>query len=109
MIHRPFASAAALLVLAAATAPCQPKRVVFQGTQTSQTWALKDFDPALPSDWSGFDFLVLEMRLSAPERLEFRIHDAAVGKHDGKLFRKKRRIRVGLRNGCLAAFQCANN
>ena len=77
MIHRPFASAAALLVLAAATAPCQPKRVVFQGTQTSQTWALKDFDPALPSDWSGFDFLVLEMRLSAPERLEFRIHDAA--------------------------------
>lgn len=76
MIRHPFASAAALLVLAAATAPCQPKRVVFQGTQSSHTWALKEFDPALPSDWSGFDFLVVELRLSSPQRFELKIHDA---------------------------------
>lgn len=76
MIRHPFASAAALLVLAAATAPCQPKRVVFQGTLSSHTWALKDFDPALPSDWSGYDFLVVELRLSSPQRFELKIHDA---------------------------------
>src|ERR1035438_4060716 len=76
MIRHSFASAAALLVLAAATAPGQPKRAVFQGTQSSHTWALKEFDPALPSDWSGFDFLVVELRLSSPQRFDLKIHDA---------------------------------
>ena len=56
--------------------PCQPKRVVFQGTQSSHTWPLKEFDPVLPSDWSGFDFLVIELRLSSPQRFELKIHDA---------------------------------
>ena len=76
MIGHPFASATALLALAAITAPCQPKPVVFQGTQSSHTWALKEFDPALPSDWSGFSFLAVELRLSSPQRFELKIHDA---------------------------------
>jgi hypothetical protein len=76
MIRHPFASAAALLVLAAVTAPCQARRVVFQATQSSHTWTLQEFDPALPSDWSAFDFLVVELRLSSPQRFELKIHDA---------------------------------
>ena len=76
MIRHPFSSAAALLVLAVVTAPCQPMRVVFQGTQSSHTWPLKEFDPALPSDWTAFDFLVVELRLSSPQRFELKIHDA---------------------------------
>ena len=63
-------------MLTAATAPCQPTRVVFQATQTSHTWPLKDFDSSLPSDWSGFNFLVVELRLSSPQRFELKIHDA---------------------------------
>ena len=39
-------------------------------------WPLKEFDPVLPSDWSGFDFLVIELRLSSPQRFELKIHDA---------------------------------
>ena len=42
MIRHSFASAAALLVLAAATVPCQPKRGVFQGTQSSHNQKLVD-------------------------------------------------------------------
>ena len=37
------------------------------------------------------------------------IHDAAVREHDGKLFGKKRRFRVGLRNVRLTAFERADN
>ncbi|MGD0496900.1 MAG: hypothetical protein ABSC23_00530 [Bryobacteraceae bacterium] len=75
MMRRSFASAAALLVVLSASAPCQTKVAVFHGPETSHTWPLKEFDPALPSDWSGFNFLVLELRLSSPQRFELRIHD----------------------------------
>src|SRR6185369_14551639 len=36
----------------------------------------KDLDPGLPADWSPFQFLVLELRLSSPQRFDLRIHDA---------------------------------
>src|ERR1039457_1492545 len=32
--------------------------------------------PGLPADWSPFQFLVLELRLSSPQRFDLRIHDA---------------------------------
>jgi hypothetical protein len=37
---------------------------------------LKDLDPGLPPDWSLYQFLVLELRLSSPQRFDLRIHDA---------------------------------
>ncbi len=42
-----------------------------------QTWKLADFGAALASDWSPYHFLVLELKLSAPQRFELRIHDEA--------------------------------
>ena len=32
------------------------------------TWALKDVAPELPSDWSDYNYLVLEMKASSPQR-----------------------------------------
>jgi hypothetical protein len=32
------------------------------------TWALKDVAPDVPSDWSAFNYLVLEMKASSPQR-----------------------------------------
>jgi hypothetical protein len=67
-------SIAILLALAAVPAAGEIRRAVFDGAE--QTWALKDLAPDLPSDWTPFQFLVLELRLSSPQRFDLRIHDA---------------------------------
>ena len=52
------------LLAAAGSARGETRRAVFEGAGTEHTWALKDLDPGLPADWSPFQFLVLELRLS---------------------------------------------
>ena len=42
--------------------------VVFEGTDSEHKWALQDLDPPLPSDWSSYEYLVLEFRHSSPQR-----------------------------------------
>ena len=64
------------LLAAAGSARGETRRAVFEGAGTELTWALKDLDPGLPADWSPFQFLVLELRLSSPQRFDLRIHDA---------------------------------
>ena len=61
------------LLVAAATCALAavPQRVVFEGSGTSEKkWALKELDASLPSDWTGYEFLVLEMKASSPQRFE---------------------------------------
>ena len=65
------------LLAAASFARGETRRAVFEGAGTEHTWALKDLEPALPADWSPYQFLVLELRLSSPQRFDLRIHDAA--------------------------------
>jgi hypothetical protein len=67
-----------LLPLLAATGSVrgETRRAVFEGAGTEQTWTLKDLGPGLPADWSPYQFLVLELRLSSPQRFDLRIHDA---------------------------------
>jgi hypothetical protein len=74
--------AAALPV--AAQAPVRPaapadaavKRLVFDGVKSEQKWALKDLNPDLPSDWSSYEYLVLEMRTSTPQRFSLWVYTA---------------------------------
>jgi hypothetical protein len=61
-------TAAAILVCAIRFAPAAPKHVVFDGAESEHRWALKDLDPSLPADWTGYDFLVLEMKASSQQR-----------------------------------------
>ena len=61
-----------LFTSAGATSP-ETKRIVFTGS-AEQVIALKDL--ALPADWSSYPFLVMELRLSSPQRFDFRVHDA---------------------------------
>jgi hypothetical protein len=49
---------------------------VFESAGTEIAWPLKDLDANLPADWSSFQFIVLELRLSSPQRFDLRIHDA---------------------------------
>jgi hypothetical protein len=58
-----------LCILAASfSASAASQSVVFDGPQAEQRWALKELNPQLPSDWSGYNYLVLEMRASSPQR-----------------------------------------
>lgn len=49
-----------------------PKRVVFEGNG-ELAWS----DPEMPADWTSHRYLVMEMRLSSPQRFDLRVHDAS--------------------------------
>jgi hypothetical protein len=58
-----------LMVAAAAVlAAAAPQRVVFEGAESEHKWTLKELNPSLPADWTGYDFLVLELKASSPQR-----------------------------------------
>jgi hypothetical protein len=59
------------LAAVAGTANGETKRIVFENA-SEQAWT----DPALPADWSPYQFLVMELRLSSPQRFDLRVHDA---------------------------------
>src|SRR4051794_35340667 len=65
---------ASLLTASIAFAEGGSQRIVFDASGTEHTWALKELNLALPSDWSGYQYLVVELRASTPQRFELRIH-----------------------------------
>jgi hypothetical protein len=50
------------------------RRVVFGPARLEQKWPLKELNPQLPSDWSPYQFLTLELRSSTAQRLELRLY-----------------------------------
>jgi hypothetical protein len=64
-----FCSVALLALLCPfpAIAAEAPKSVNFS---IEHKWTLKELNPDLPSDWSPYEFLVLELKASSPERFE---------------------------------------
>src|SRR4051794_12027538 len=46
--------------------------VVFDASGTEHTWALKELNLELPSDWSGYQSLVFELRASTASVLSCR-------------------------------------
>jgi hypothetical protein len=54
-------------------------RVTFDGTKdiSSHAWTLKELNPNLPSDWSDYQFLVLNFRASSPQ--EFKLSLQTLG------------------------------
>jgi hypothetical protein len=46
----------------------EPHKLTFDGVLSEHKLALEDIDPAMPSDWSGYTHLVMEMRTSSPQR-----------------------------------------
>ena len=52
------------------------RAVVFDGVRSEQRWTLKELNPEWPSDWSAYNYLVLEMRASSPQRFSLWIYTA---------------------------------
>jgi len=73
--HLPLSALAGIGLFAvsqAAAAP--PVHVEFDGAQSEHKWALKDLNPDLPSDWTGFNYLVLELKASSPQRFNLNLY-----------------------------------
>jgi hypothetical protein len=76
---------ACLLLL---TATASAHEITFSSTQEAAEtrFALQDLGPNLPSDWSGYDALVIELRASSPQRFQLKIFSGSDGKHSRVLF-----------------------
>jgi hypothetical protein len=66
------------LLLLTETAPGleQPLKITFQGRVSEHKWTLEQLDPQWPSDWSPYEYLVLEMRTTSPQRFSLWVHTA---------------------------------
>ena len=64
---------AASLLAGSAFAQGNSQRVVFEPAGAEHKWALNELNPELPSDWSGYQYLVFELRAATPQRFELRI------------------------------------
>jgi hypothetical protein len=60
----------------APSAGSETRRVVFDGVKSEHKWTLKELNPAWPSDWSDWNYLVLEMKTSTPQRFSLWLHTA---------------------------------
>ena len=65
---------AVLIAAACAAAHGQARRIVFENS-TEHSFPLQELDRGLPADWSPYAFLVMELRLSSPQRFDLRVHD----------------------------------
>jgi hypothetical protein len=59
--------------LATDLAFAEPVKAIFEGAAPEVKWTLKELNPDLPSNWSGYEFLTLELRSSTAQRFELRI------------------------------------
>ena len=75
---RSLVAATVLFTFTVMTVHAAPQRVVFEGDQSEHKWALKELNPELPSDWTGYDYLVLEMKASSPQRFSLTFYSGSV-------------------------------
>ena len=77
---KPYAIILMLSVLVAsavnAAGPVAPVRTTFTGAKSEFTWTLKELNPELPSDWTSYEFLVLEFKASSSQRFELGLETA---------------------------------
>lgn len=64
------------LGLAAPAEDSPVRRVVFSDTASEFKWSLKELNPELSSDWTGYDYLVLELKASSPQRFTLELRSA---------------------------------
>lgn len=66
--------AALLLLVSSAALPAATHRVVFDQAETEVRWNRNEFHPPIPADWSGYEYLVLELRASSPQRFYLNLY-----------------------------------
>jgi hypothetical protein len=60
----------AALLVAVLPASAGTNRFAFNQPVATREWTLKEINPDLPADWTGFNYLVVEFRASSSQRFE---------------------------------------
>jgi hypothetical protein len=66
-----------LLLFAACNEKKEPFIVKFEGEIKEQKWSIKELNPDLPSDWSGYRYLTFELKSSTTQRFDLRLYDTS--------------------------------
>ena len=64
------------LILISRLSAMEPKSVTFQGRISEHKWPLQELNRDLTADWSAYEYLVLEMRTSTPQRFALWLYTA---------------------------------
>ena len=59
------------------SAQSQTRRIVFDGVKSEHKSTLKELNPEWPSDWSAWNYLVLEIKTSTPQRFSLWLYTGA--------------------------------
>ncbi len=73
-MYRSYTALIALLLFAAACGREEARLITFEGETSEHKFALAELDPNLPSDWTNYEYLVLEMRASSPQRFYLNLY-----------------------------------
>jgi hypothetical protein len=65
------------LLLAGCTSKREPEVVKFEGKISEKKWAIKELNAELPSDWSSYGFLTIELKSSTTQRFDLKLYDSA--------------------------------
>src|SRR4030042_1136908 len=71
-----FIALVAPLLLMSRLSAMESKSVTFQDRISEHKWPLKELDPDLATDWSAYEYLVLEMRTTTPQRFALWLYTA---------------------------------
>jgi hypothetical protein len=71
-----FIALVASLFLMTRLSAMEPKSVTFQGQISKHTWPLQELIPTIPTDWSTYGYLVMEIRASTPQRFGLWLYTA---------------------------------
>jgi hypothetical protein len=72
VIHASFIFAALLITFRPASA--ETNSFTFDKPVSTHEWTLKELNPDLPSDWTGYNFLVIEYRATSNQRFELELN-----------------------------------
>ncbi len=65
-----------LMVAGDVRSAAEPRKLVFDGVLCEHRLTLRDIDSSIPSDWTGYTHLVMEMRTSTPQRFGLWVYTA---------------------------------
>ncbi|MCP5113701.1 MAG: hypothetical protein GY953_22940 [bacterium] len=74
-LHRLLVASLLIFLFTTGCGNSRPRKVVFEGELSEHRWALADLNSDLPSDWSSYEYLVLEFRHSSPQRFFLFVYD----------------------------------
>ncbi|HXS69262.1 MAG TPA: hypothetical protein VN761_10490, partial [Candidatus Polarisedimenticolia bacterium] len=69
-MKKSFFALVAALSLTIPSHAALPVQTTFTGVKSDHTWSLKELNSGLPSDWTGYNFLVIEFKASSSQRFD---------------------------------------